>query len=48
VAFGRFELGLSGLGRWQSMGESDPENGITIAGYDTEFVGVMVRGSIAP
>lgn len=46
VSFGRFELGLSGLGRWQSMGESDPENGTTIAGYDTEFVGVMVRGGI--
>ena len=46
VAFGRFELGVSGLGRWQSMGESDPENGTTIAGYDTEFVGVMVRGGI--
>ncbi len=42
VAFGRFDVGLSGIGRWQAMDESDPENGTTIAGYRTEFLGAMV------
>ena len=42
VAFGRFDVGLSGLGRWQQMDESDPENGTTIAGYRTEFLGAML------
>lgn len=46
VAFGRFDVGLSGIGRWQAMDESDPENGTTIAGYRTEFLGAMVSFGI--
>lgn len=42
VAFGRFDVGLSGIGRWQAMDESDPENGNTIDGYRTEFLGAML------
>lgn len=46
VSFGRFDVGLSGIGRWQTMDESDPENGTTIAGYRTEFVGALLSFGI--
>ncbi len=40
VTFGRYEVALSGIGRWQHMGESDDNGGFAIAGYDSEFVGI--------
>lgn len=41
VLLGPVELGLSYVGRWQSMDESDEENGTVAFGYDAEFQGVM-------
>lgn len=40
--FGPFELSLSAIGRWQSMSESDVENGQVVLGYDNEFRGLML------
>ena len=37
-----FELGLAYIGRWQSMDESDPENGLVAFGYDAQFQGLML------
>lgn len=42
VAFGRWDVSLSGIGRWQSMAESSDEGGFAIAGYDSEFLGVQL------
>lgn len=41
VLIGPIELGLSYVGRWQSMDESDPEGGTVVLGYDAEFQGGM-------
>lgn len=41
VQFGPIELGLSYLGRWQSMDESDPEGGLVVLGYDADFQGLQ-------
>lgn len=38
---GNVELGLSWLGRWQEMDESDEEDGIVVLGYDARFSGLM-------
>lgn len=37
-----FEVGVAYLGRWQSMDESDEENGLVALGYDAQFQGLMV------
>lgn len=37
------ELGLAYVGRWQSMDESDPENGLVVLGYDASFHGLMFQ-----
>lgn len=38
---GPVELGLAFLGRYRSMDESDPENGLVVLGNDTAFRGVV-------
>jgi hypothetical protein len=42
LGFGRWELGLGAVGRWQDMDESDPEDGDTVPGYAAVFRGVML------
>lgn len=37
-----FEIGIAYLGRWQSMDESDDENGLVALGYDAQFQGLLV------
>ncbi len=37
-----FEIGIAYLGRWQSMDESDPENGLVALGYDAQFQGLLI------
>ena len=37
-----FELGIAYVGRWQSMDESDDENGLVALGYDAQFQGLLV------
>jgi hypothetical protein len=39
---GRFEVGAAYVGRWQSMDESDEEDGLVVFGYDADFQGLMV------
>lgn len=41
LLIGPIELGLSYVGRWQSMDESDPEGGTVVLGYDADFQGAM-------
>lgn len=41
LLLGPIELGLSYVGRWQSMDESDPEGVDVVLGYDAEFQGGM-------
>ncbi|MBL9077816.1 MAG: hypothetical protein JNL08_09945 [Planctomycetes bacterium] len=42
---GPFELGLAFVNRWQSMDESDEEDGLVVLGYDTEFHGLLITCS---
>jgi hypothetical protein len=41
MRFGKATLGVAYLGRWQSMDESDDEDGLFIFGYDAEFNGIL-------
>lgn len=41
LQLGPIELGLSYVGRWQSMDESDPEGNEVVLGYDADFQGLM-------
>jgi len=41
LLLGPIELGLSYVGRWQSMDESDPEGGLVVLPYDSNFQGVL-------
>lgn len=40
--FGPMDLTISAIGRWQSMAESDVEDGQVVLGYDSEFRGLMI------
>lgn len=42
---GPVELGLAWVSRFQSMDESDPENGFVVLGYDAEFHGLLITAS---
>jgi hypothetical protein len=42
---GPMRFGIGFLGRWHWMDESDTEDGITVLGYDSEFVGFIISGS---
>lgn len=42
---GPFEFGVAFVHRWQSMDESDVENGLVVLGYDAEFHGFLVTFS---
>jgi hypothetical protein len=42
---GPLELGVAYVSRWQSMDESDPENGSVVLGYDSEFHGLLISCS---
>lgn len=39
---GPVEFGLAFVNRWQTMDESDVENGFVVLGYDAEFHGLLV------
>lgn len=41
LSFGKVELSLAYVGRWQSMDESDVENGMVALGYDASFQGLF-------
>jgi len=41
LTVGPIELGLAFLGRFRSMDESDPENGLVVRGNDSDFRGGM-------
>ena len=41
LLLGPIELGLSYVGRWQSMDESDPEGGFVVLPYDSNFQGLL-------
>lgn len=45
--FGIFEVGLSWIGRWQSMDESDVENGVSIRANDAKISIVMLQLGVA-
>ncbi|MFY9340847.1 MAG: hypothetical protein WAT39_00065 [Planctomycetota bacterium] len=46
LRFGNAELGLSYVGRWQGMDESDEEDGFVVLGYDARFQGVLLAFAI--
>lgn len=46
VLVGPVELGLSYVGRWQSMDDSDVENGVFVLGNDVDFQGVVFGVSV--
>ena len=41
LLLGSVELSLAYVGRWQSMDQSDPENGMVALGYDANFQGLL-------
>lgn len=46
VLLGPIELGLSWVGRWQSMDESDPEGGQVVLPYDANFQGGLISFAV--
>lgn len=43
LRFSAFELSVSYVGRWQSMDESDVEDGFVALGYDAEWNGILIQ-----
>ncbi|MBL8730551.1 MAG: hypothetical protein JNM25_19185 [Planctomycetes bacterium] len=43
---GPFELGIAYVLRGQAMDESDPENGLVVLGYDSQFRGLLISASV--
>jgi hypothetical protein len=46
MRFGRATLGAAYLGRWQSMDESEEEDGVFVLGYDADFHGLLLNFGI--
>jgi hypothetical protein len=40
--FGLLEVGAAYVGRWQSMDQSNPENGLVAFAYHSDFQGLLV------
>jgi hypothetical protein len=43
---GPFELGVACVLRGQAMDQSDPENGLVVLGYDSQFRGLLISASV--
>ena len=46
LLLGPIELGLSYVGRWQALDESDPENGFVVLPNEVDFQGLMISFAV--